>query len=68
MKQQGGNHYEHMAIQPYEYCERNDLTSLESAVVKYISRHRFKGGVGDLNKAIHCIELIKEMHYDNNSI
>ena len=72
-KQVGGGHYKDMVIEPVEYCEKNKLTSLESAVVKYVSRHSFKNGVEDIDKAIHCLELIKQFHYeefksDHNSI
>lgn len=62
-KQIGGAHYKDMAIEPVTYCELNRLTSLESAVVKYVSRHRNKNGVQDIDKAIHCLELIKQFHY-----
>ena len=67
-KQVGGGHYKDMAIQPYEYCEANKLSMLESAVVKYVSRYKAKNGIEDLNKAIHCIELLKEFHYGNRSV
>lgn len=61
--QEGGNHYKGMAIQPAEYNERNKLTYLEGAVVKYTSRHRNKNGAQDLRKAIHCLELLLEINY-----
>lgn len=72
-RQVGGGHYKDMAIEPVEYCEKNRLTSLESAVVKYVSRHKSKNGIEDINKAIHCLEMIKQYHYkdqvdDHNSI
>ncbi len=61
--QVGGSHYKDMAIQPAEYCERNGLSYLESNAIKYISRHRKKGGKQDLDKAIHCIELLRHLTY-----
>jgi hypothetical protein len=69
-EQIGGNHYKLMPIQPYEYCQKNKLLSLESNVVKYVTRHRFKNGKQDLEKAIHCIELLIELEYsdDNSSV
>lgn len=67
-RQVGGNHYKDMAIEPAEYCEKNKLTGLESSVIKYVSRHRFKNGIEDIEKAIHCLELIKEYQYDNGNI
>ena len=66
-KQIGGKHYKDMAIEPAVYCEKNKLTGLESSVVKYVSRHRFKNGIEDIDKAIHCLQLIKEIQYEDNS-
>lgn len=59
--QVGGGHYKRLAIQPIEYCQRNNLGACESFVVKYVTRWREKGGINDLAKAIHCIELLIEM-------
>lgn len=59
----GGNHYKDLAIQPAVYCQKNNLNMLESGVVKYVTRHRQKGGIEDLKKAIHCIQLILEIDY-----
>lgn len=60
-EQVGGNHYKDMAIQPVEYIHKNGLGFCEGNVVKYISRWRQKGGVEDLKKARHFIDLIIEM-------
>ncbi len=60
--QTGGDHYRNMAIQPAEYIHRNRLGFLEGNAVKYISRYKYKGGRQDLQKAIHCIELLIEMN------
>ncbi len=57
-RQVGGNHYQTMMIQPLEYALANDLGVCEHAVVKYISRWRDKGGVSDLRKAAHYIEIL----------
>jgi len=61
--QVGGGHYKDMPIQPIEYCQLNKLNALETFVVKYVSRHKNKNGVEDINKAIHCLELLKEFEY-----
>ena len=61
--QVGGSHYKDMVIQPIEYCQKNQLNALETFVVKYVSRHKNKNGVEDINKAIHCLELLKELEY-----
>ena len=57
----GGSHYKNMAIQPVEYIHRNGLGFCEGSVIKYVSRWRAKGGVEDLKKARHFIDLLIEM-------
>ena len=64
--QVGGGHYKSMVIQPYEYCERNKLSMLESNVIKYVSRHKAKNGKQDLEKAKHCIDLLIQEYYTDN--
>ena len=59
--QEGGDHYKNMAIQPVEYIHRNKLGFIEGCVVKYITRWRVKGGIDDLNKAKHFIDLLIEL-------
>ena len=59
-RQVSGSHYKTMMIQPLEYALANDLGICEHAVVKYISRWRDKGGVDDLRKAAHYIEILIE--------
>lgn len=61
--QVGGTHYKDMPIQPIEYCQKNKLGALETFVVKYVSRYKSKNGIEDINKAIHCLELLKEIEY-----
>jgi len=65
-KQQGGSHYKDMVIQPVEFIVKNNLAFLEANVVKYVCRHRNKNRIEDLNKAIHYLELAKELYYGNN--
>lgn len=60
-KQEGGDHYASRTIQPIEYIHGNNLSFIEGNVVKYISRWRTKGGVADLKKIIHYIELLIEL-------
>jgi hypothetical protein len=59
-KQVGGRHYKGLAIQPVEYCMANELGGMEFSVVKYVSRWREKGGIQDLEKALHYIEMLIE--------
>ena len=60
-KQEGGNHYKLLEIQPVEYIHKNNIPYLEGNVIKYITRHRFKNGIEDLKKARHYIDLIIEL-------
>ena len=59
--QVGGNHYSTMKIQPIEYIHANDIPFIEGAVIKYVSRWKAKGGLEDLMKAIHLLELLIEL-------
>ena len=54
----GGDHYSKLAIQPMEYALKNNLNYAQSNAIKYITRYKDKGGIHDLHKAIHCIELL----------
>jgi hypothetical protein len=65
-KQEGGDHYKGMAIQPVEYIVSNNLDFLQGNVVKYVSRHKVKNGAEDIRKAIHCLELILEKEYSKS--
>jgi hypothetical protein len=60
-RQEGGSHYKDLAIQPVEYIHANGLPFIEGCVVKYVSRWRAKGGIADLRKAAHFIELLIEL-------
>lgn len=62
-KQVDGKHYKDMAIQPVEFCFENKIPALESSVIRYVCRHRRKNGKVDLQKAIHCIEILMYMEY-----
>lgn len=63
IEQVGGNHYKDLAIQPAEYCQRNGLSYCESNVVKYVTRHKKKGGLEDIKKAIHNLRLVAHFEY-----
>lgn len=54
----GGTHYKKLKIQPVEYVHANDLGYFEGTAIKYLSRWKDKGGLEDLRKAIHFIELL----------
>jgi hypothetical protein len=59
--QVGGDHYKGKSIQPVEYIHANDLDFFQGNIVKYITRWRSKGGIADLDKIIHYVELYKEL-------
>ncbi len=58
----GGDHYKSMAIQPMEYSMANKLDSFQHTIIKYVTRFRGKGGIQDLEKAKHCIDLL--IHFE----
>ena len=62
-EQIGGSHYRAGGIQPVQYIEANGLGFLEGNVIKYVTRHRKKGGAEDLRKARHYIDLLLELRY-----
>ena len=62
-KQVSGTHYKGCKIQPIEYIHANGLDYFQGNVVKYVTRHKDKNGKGDIEKAIHYLELILELQY-----
>lgn len=63
--QEGGSHYKNYQIQPAEFIHANDIRYLEGCAIKYLCRHREKGGVEDLLKAKHYIDIIISLEYKN---
>lgn len=59
--QVGGGHYKDMKIQPVEYIHANSIPFIEGCVIKYVSRWRAKGGVEDVKKARHFLDLLIEL-------
>tara|TARA_Y100000589_G_scaffold40756_1_gene34213 strand:- start:3573 stop:3818 length:246 start_codon:yes stop_codon:yes gene_type:complete len=64
-KQVDGDHYKNMKIQPAEFINENRLEFAEGSAIKYICRHKKKGKIKDINKAIHYLQMIKERDYPN---
>jgi hypothetical protein len=62
-KQIGGEYYLKMKIQPSEFANKNHLPFAEGNAIKYICRHKDKGGKEDLKKAKHYIDMIIERDY-----
>ena len=63
--QVGGRHYKDMAIQPLEYIMANKLEFAEGCIIKYVSRWRAKGGIEDLRKAAHFIDVLIDENTPN---
>lgn len=59
--QVNGTHYKELAIQPVEFIHANQIPYMEGNVIKYVTRWRSKGGIADLHKAKHYIELLIEL-------
>lgn len=60
-KQSGGSHYKSRAIQPIQYIHANKLPFIEGSIVKYITRWKDKGGLQDLLKIKHYVDLLIEL-------
>ena len=59
--QVGGSHYKQFAIQPTEFIYKNNLGFLEGNAIKYLTRWKIKGGLEDLKKARHYVDMLIEM-------
>lgn len=56
----GGNHYESV-YQPIELMEKVRMYATCSYILKYVFRHKSKGQKQDLDKALHCCELMEQL-------
>ena len=63
LKQVEGSHYMYMEIQPAQFINKNKILFAEGNAIKYICRHSEKGGIKDIDKAIHYLEMIIERDY-----
>lgn len=63
--QVAGDHYKKQAIQPVQYIHANGIGFFEGNVIKYVTRWRDKGGIKDLEKAKHYIEMLIELETKN---
>ncbi len=59
--QVGGDHYLNKAIQPVQFSMANDLDACAHSILKYVTRHREKNGRVDLEKALHFVDLRREL-------
>lgn len=65
--QVGGDHYKKYKIQPVEYIVANNIPFCEGNAIKYITRWREKGGIADLEKAKHFIDMLIELENAANT-
>jgi hypothetical protein len=65
--QEGGKHYRQMKIQPVEFIHANQIPFCEANAIKYLCRWKEKGGIQDLKKAKHYIDLLIEMEFPDGS-
>lgn len=63
--QVGGGHYKNMPIQPVEFIYRNEIPFIEACCIKYLCRHREKGGAEDLKKVIHFCQMLIQLEYES---
>lgn len=61
--QVGGSHYKCKGIQPIVYSLVNAVSPQIQCVIKYVTRHKEKGGHRDLDKAIHYILMERAWEY-----
>ena len=61
--QVGGDHYKDMPIQPTEFIHANGIGFIAGNVIKYVCRHKAKGGKQDLEKAAHYLQMLIAMEY-----
>lgn len=65
--QVGGDYYKKLGVQPIELIRDINANFFQGNVIKYITRYKDKNGIKDLEKAKHYLELIEELHPDNNN-
>ena len=60
VRQVGGDHYKNLAIQPIEFATLNNLSPCQYSIVKYLTRHQLKGGLKDVQKALHFADFLQD--------
>jgi hypothetical protein len=64
--QVAGDHYKKMKIQPVEFIHTNGIPFIEGCIIKYAARWRDKGGIKDLEKIKHFVDLLIELETRTN--
>lgn len=60
LHQVGGTHYERLKIQPVKLFIHFKLNWFQGEAIKYPSRFPYKGGLKDLQKAVHIMDMALE--------
>ena len=59
--------YYRKGIETTDYIQSHSMNYLEGNIIKYVTRHRAKGGVDDLRKAEwYLTRLIKQQEKNND--
>lgn len=56
-----GNHYEMFEIEPVTVIRVYNLNWFQGETIKYISRHWYKNGKTDIEKALHILSMASEL-------
>lgn len=56
-EQVGGDHYKNKPIQHFEFVMSNGWDACGAAILKYVTRHQDKGGLQDIEKALHVVSV-----------
>ena len=72
-KEVGGTHYQEYKMQPIELIVACKWDFIQGTIVGYLLRAKYKNGQQDIDKAIHCCELGRQLQLvdeciDNNAI
>lgn len=62
-RQEGGDHYKIMKIEPVEYIMSNNLDYCSGNIVKYATRWKHKDGLEALKKIVHYAQLAAWFEY-----
>jgi hypothetical protein len=55
--------YAHLDIDPIQFCHANEIPFAEGNVIKYITRHKTKGGARDVRKAMdYCRRILEDTY------
>lgn len=62
-QQVGGSWYKTLKIEPIDFITKNNLDWYSGNIVKYLSRHKLKGGQEDIKKVVHYALMLLEDQY-----